>query len=141
MQLRSKLKPKRGKRQHQIEDVVETEGHASGLDKTMSSISKHVRANSKAAHFGEQPHMIQESSVSIRPSLKTPLPLGVDNTPKGSLKHHDNSFSVMQLKRQKQSALVKEASRGALTIMNVTFNDQSPRHGKSKERDVSVGKL
>lgn len=42
----------------------------------------------------------------------------------------------MQTKRNKKSVLVKDSSRGALTIMNVTFNDETAvkqtRFGRTK---------
>lgn len=43
----------------------------------------------------------------------------------------------MMLKRNKKSVVIKDRSRGALTIMNVTFNDEielkKSRFGKTKK--------
>ena len=138
--MRSKLKPSkkttRKASPKEFEDKVETEGKISHLDKTMSSLNKNMHISNlsntrNAVDPGQSSKLRGDSNISMLPNINIP---GRDSSREYAL-----SPSQMHVNRQKQSALAKQTSRGALSIMNVTFNDETiknSRFSKGKAGDV-----
>lgn len=126
MQMRSKLKPgkksikKKAQDASNIEDKVETEGKMSPLNKTMSSFGKNLRSSnlskSRALDAEQSSKPRLDSNASMLPSINVP---GVREI----YFEMGNSPSALHNQRLKQSSLVHEPSKGALSIMNVTFNE------------------
>lgn len=74
-----------------------------------------------------------ESNISHLPQMN--LKASDDETPKGMISPEVAvSPSAMHVQRIKESALIKDSNRGALTIMNVTFNEDS-LHTKGNVRE------
>lgn len=102
----------------------------------MSSIAKGMRNSNlsntrNAVDQGQSSKLRGESNISMLPNINIP---GRD-----SGRDYALSPSVMHVQRHKQSALAKQESRGALTIMNVTFNDETikkSRFNRGKAGDV-----
>ena len=132
MQMRSKLKARKGKHQklQQIEDKVDTEGKNSIMEKSASSLSKHMRLSpTKRSQL--------DSNVSLLPLMN-----GSKRDPIVGRTSVANSPSEMNINRLKHSAMLKDSSNVALSIMNMTFNEEiAVRDVRTNRNDEAMKKL